>query len=63
MHLLLSILIGTILLFLLARAFIETAIGLCQIFLGLLLLACSHLLSGIAWCMRAYKSLWRAACG
>lgn len=63
MHLLVSLILGSVFLFLLARAIVETVIGLCQILIGLALLAVSYLLNAIAWCLRTYKALWRTACG
>lgn len=57
MHLIISIILGGILLFLLARAILETVLGLCQILLGLLLLALSCLCNITAWAICAYKSL------
>lgn len=63
MHLLVSLVLGSLFLFLLARAILETIIGLSQILIGLALYAVSYLLHGIAWCLRIFSALWRTAIG
>ncbi len=63
MHFLISLIFGTLFLFLLARAIIETIIGLCQIIFGLALYAVSYFLNALAWCLRTFNALWRTACG
>lgn len=63
MHLIISLIIGTVFLLLLVRAIVETFIGICQILIVLTLYAFSYLLDALAWCLRTYKSLWRTACG
>jgi hypothetical protein len=63
MHLIISIIFGGLLLFLLARAILETVLGLGQLLFGLLLLAVACLCKVIAWAIRANESLWRMAFG
>jgi len=63
MHFIISLIIGSIFLFLLARAIIETAIGICRILISLALYAVSYFLDAFAWCLRSYKALWRTAFG
>jgi len=63
MHTLFSILFGGILLILIARALVETVIGLCQILIGLTLHAIAFMLEALAWCIRVFQSLWRTAFG
>ena len=41
---------------LLIKALVETAIGIIQIILGLILLGCSYLLDALVWPFRALKT-------
>jgi hypothetical protein len=63
MHLLISIIIGGIFLFFLARAIVETIVGVCQILCGLCLLAIAYALEALVWGLRTFQTLRRTVRG
>ena len=46
--------IGSILVFLIARAIFETFIGVGRLALGLMFIAISYILDGLAWSLRSF---------
>jgi len=61
MHFLISFILGSIFLFLLSRAIMETVIGLCQIAYGIVLHVIAFALDALAWSIRMTRGLWRIA--